>query len=52
MGLYSKDEEPAQDLARFIERGYVGVKDTEVSLSQMKMATTWYLLKLIKIKKQ
>ena len=31
MGLYSKDEEPAQDLARFIERGYVGVKDTEVS---------------------
>lgn len=31
MGLYSKDEEPAHDLARFIERGYVGVKDTEVS---------------------
>ena len=31
MGLYPKDEEPAQDLARFIERGYVGVKDTEVS---------------------
>lgn len=31
MGLYSKDEEPAQDLARFIERGYIGVKDTEVS---------------------
>ena len=31
MGLYSKDEEPAQDLARFIERGYVGIKDTEVS---------------------
>ena len=31
MGLYSKDEEPAQDLARFIERGYIGIKDTEVS---------------------
>ena len=31
MGLYSKDEEPAQDLARFIERGYIGVNDTEVS---------------------
>ena len=31
MGLYSKDEEPAQDLARFIERGYIGVMDTEVS---------------------
>lgn len=31
MGLYSKDEEPAQDLARFIERGYIGVQDTEVS---------------------
>ena len=31
MGLYTKDEEPAQDLARFIERGYVGIKDTEVS---------------------
>ena len=30
MGLYPKDEDP-HDLARFIERGYVGVKDTEVS---------------------
>ena len=42
---------PAQDLARFIERGYVGVKDTEVSLT-MKMVTTWYLLNPTKTKKQ
>tara|TARA_B100000575_G_C23095306_1_gene631713 strand:+ start:839 stop:1264 length:426 start_codon:yes stop_codon:yes gene_type:complete len=31
MGLYTKDEEPARDLSRFIERGYIDVIDTEVS---------------------
>ena len=31
MGLYAKDEEPARDLSRFIERGYIDVVDTEVS---------------------
>tara|TARA_Y100000590_G_scaffold252649_1_gene283690 strand:- start:552 stop:977 length:426 start_codon:yes stop_codon:yes gene_type:complete len=31
MGLYSVDEEPARDLSRFIERGYIDVIDTEVS---------------------
>jgi|TARA_B100000965_G_scaffold377836_1_gene372207 hypothetical protein len=31
MGLYAKDEEPARDLSRFIERGYIDVIDTEVS---------------------
>ena len=31
MGLYSVDEEPARDLSRFIERGYIDVVDTEVS---------------------
>ena len=31
MGLYAVDEEPARDLSRFIERGYIDVIDTEVS---------------------
>jgi len=31
MGLYAVDEEPAKDLSRFIERGYIDVVDTEVS---------------------
>ena len=31
IGLFAKDEAPAMDLAKFIERGVVSILDTEVS---------------------